>query len=65
MESPAPSLPDPTAAMAWCYNGCAPNFTSCSHNGVRNAYKAGVEGMLAAFGPDYWNEVMDIGPMAQ
>jgi hypothetical protein len=46
-------------AMAWCYNGCAPSYTSCSHNGVRNAYKGGVGALLDAFGWEYWN---DVGP---
>jgi acylphosphatase len=41
-------------AMAWCYNGCAPSYTSCNHNAVRNAYKAGVEYLYSAFGESYW-----------
>lgn len=41
-------------AMAWCYNGCAPSYQSCSHDKVRNAYKSGVQAMLDAFGEEYW-----------
>ncbi|MBI3184366.1 MAG: hypothetical protein HYZ28_19710 [Myxococcales bacterium] len=41
-------------AMAWCYNGCAPGYTSCSHSATRSAYQAGVNYLLNAFGYDYW-----------
>jgi hypothetical protein len=40
--------------MAWCYNGCAPSYTSCNHNAVRNKYKAATETLLSELGWDYW-----------
>ena len=42
------------SAMAWCYNGCAPNFTSCNHGSVREAYRNGIQSLIDALGWDYW-----------
>lgn len=41
-------------AMAWCYNGCAPSYTSCNHAAVRAAYKNATQGLLDEMGWDYW-----------
>ncbi|HWB78275.1 MAG TPA: hypothetical protein VG755_25090 [Nannocystaceae bacterium] len=43
------------SSMASCYNGCQPGFTSCSHQGMRNNYKAGVQNLVDALGDDYWS----------
>lgn len=42
------------SSMASCYNGCQPHFTSCSHEGMRSEYKAGVQELRDAFGDEYW-----------
>ncbi len=42
------------STMASCYNGCQPHYTSCSHQGMRNNYKAGVQGLIDALGEEYW-----------
>ena len=42
------------SAMAWCYNGCAPSYTSCNHWAVREAYRGGIQSLLDTFGWDYW-----------
>lgn len=47
------------SSMASCYNGCQPHFTSCSHEGMRNNYKAGVQGLLDALGSEYWTTLDD------
>lgn len=40
------------SAMAYCYNGCQPGW-SC-YEPMRANYRAGVQGLLDAFGQDYW-----------
>lgn len=44
-------------AMAWCYNGCSPAYTSCNHASVRAAYKAGVAELRDLFGDEYWSSL--------
>ncbi|MBI5493920.1 MAG: hypothetical protein HY904_02770 [Deltaproteobacteria bacterium] len=41
-------------AMAWCYNGCAPSYTSCNHQAVKASYRGAAEHLLSAFGTAYW-----------
>lgn len=43
------------STMASCYNGCQPHYTSCSHEGMRANYKAGVQGLLDQLGDEYWD----------
>jgi hypothetical protein len=50
------------SSMASCYNGCQPHYATCSHQGMRNNYKAGVQDLLDELGEDYWNEVDDGAP---
>src|SRR5262249_29892057 len=40
------------SAMAYCYNGCNPSW-SCFEP-MRTNYRKGVQGLLSAFGNDYW-----------
>lgn len=42
------------STMASCYNGCQPHYTTCSHEGMRAKYKAGVDDLLDRFGEEYW-----------
>ncbi|HEX5752975.1 MAG TPA: hypothetical protein VFZ09_42620 [Archangium sp.] len=42
------------AAMAWCYNGCAPGSTSCSHETIKQKYKDSTSYLLNTFGSSYW-----------
>jgi hypothetical protein len=42
------------AAMAWCYNGCAPGSTGCNHESIKQAYKNSTSYLLNTFGSSYW-----------
>jgi len=42
------------AAMAWCYNGCPPGVTYCSHETIKQAYKNSTSYLLNTFGSSYW-----------
>ncbi len=42
------------STMASCYNGCQPHYTSCSHQGMRAKYKAGVQALRDRLGDEYW-----------
>ncbi|WP_043395009.1 hypothetical protein, partial [Archangium violaceum] len=42
------------AAMAWCYNGCAPTATGCSHATIKQKYKDAATYLLNTFGSSYW-----------
>lgn len=42
------------SSMASCYNGCQPHYTSCSHQGMRQKYRKGIEDLLDELGPAYW-----------
>lgn len=50
------------SSMASCYNGCQPHFTTCSHQGMRANYKAGVQDLLDRLGHDYWTTLEPSSP---
>lgn len=50
------------SSMASCYNGCQPHYTTCSHQGMRNNYKAGVEDLRDKLGDEYWSDLGEEGP---
>jgi hypothetical protein len=67
INSATPGTPNYEAyisSMASCYNGCQPGSTNCSHQGMRNNYKAGVQDLIDKLGIAYWTTLEPDAPVS-